>query len=609
MKTTIIMRDRFDDIRHSRNVLIYALFTTFAIQMASPMPSIAAPPSGYVLTWSDEFNQGVGKAPSSANWTYDLGNNGGWGNSELETYTNALANAQIVSDSTATDGEALAITAIDTNGGVGTAGVYTSARLKSEGLVQPQYGFIEARIRLPHGDGIWPAFWMLGSDINSDPWPLCGESDIMENLGMSSWLGQTQSTVHGATSSGGDWQVYYTYDLPSGQDFDSSYHLFQELWQANSVTYYVDGNLLGTVTPSNNGGNPWQLNQPMFFLLNIAVGGSWPGDPDSSTVFPQTMYVDYVRLYEPASTAPSTPTGLTATAGSGQVSLSWTAASGAATYNVYRGTTSGGESTTPISTGLTGTSYVDTAVVAGTMYYYKVAAVNSVGTSALSSEASAKPSAPTVPSAPTGLAATAGNAQVALSWTASSGAASYNVYRGTTSGGEASTPVATGVTSTSYTNTGLTNGTKYYFKVAAVNSAGTSAQSTEASATPANTGPATITPSIPDNSGYFTEEALNVSCPSAITAISATITAKITTGATYDGEFSNAPATINMSEATGANMVFNYALASGQTIAANSSFAFDAEINTTGTVHSYSGDTFSVTYTVNGVQYTQTGVM
>ncbi|MGO8673116.1 MAG: malectin domain-containing carbohydrate-binding protein, partial [Capsulimonadaceae bacterium] len=190
--------------------------------------------------------------------------------------------------------------------------------------------------------------------------------------------------------------------------------------------------------------------------------------------------------------APSAPTGLTASAGNAQVALSWTASTGATSYNVYRGTASGGESATAIATGVTATGYTNTGLTNGTAYYYKVAALNAGGTSAQSSEASATPQV-SAPAAPTGLTATAGNAQVALSWTASTGATSYNIYRGTASGGESATAIATGVTATSYTNTGLTNGTAYYFKVAALNAGGTSAQSSEASATPQVTAPAAPT--------------------------------------------------------------------------------------------------------------------
>ncbi len=185
-----------------------------------------------------------------------------------------------------------------------------------------------------------------------------------------------------------------------------------------------------------------------------------------------------------SSQPPAAPTGLTASAGSGKISLSWTASSGASSYNVYRGTTAGGESATPLATNVTTTTYADTTAAAGTKYYYKVAAVNTSGTSSLSNEASAA-IPPSPPPAPTGLIATKGNKQVSLKWIASTGATSYNVYRGTSPGGEGTTPIATGITSTSYTNSGLTNGKTYYYKVAAVNAAGTSPLSNEASATPA----------------------------------------------------------------------------------------------------------------------------
>ena len=180
--------------------------------------------------------------------------------------------------------------------------------------------------------------------------------------------------------------------------------------------------------------------------------------------------------------APTAPTNLTATPGTAQVALSWTASSGATSYSIYRGTSSGNEATT-VATGVTGTTYTNTGLTNGTMYYYRITATNSSGTSGYSNEASATPTAGvTIPAAPTGLSASPGNAQVSLSFTGSSGATSYNVYRGTTSGGE--TSIKTGLTTTSYTDTGLTNGTLYYYKVAAVNSAGTSGYSNEASATP-----------------------------------------------------------------------------------------------------------------------------
>ncbi len=187
-------------------------------------------------------------------------------------------------------------------------------------------------------------------------------------------------------------------------------------------------------------------------------------------------------------TTPPAPTSLAASAGDAQVSLSWAASSGATSYNVYRATSAGGQGTTPIATNVTTTSFVNTPLANGTTYYFRVAAVNTAGTSALSNEASATPTAPlpATPPAPTGLAATAGDAQVSLSWAASSGATSYNVYRATSAGGQGTTPIASSLTTT-YLNTGLSNSTAYYYRVAAVNSSGTSALSNEASATPTGT--------------------------------------------------------------------------------------------------------------------------
>ena len=180
---------------------------------------------------------------------------------------------------------------------------------------------------------------------------------------------------------------------------------------------------------------------------------------------------------------PAAPSGLTATPGSTQVKLGWSASSGAASYNVYRGLTAGGESTTPVVTGITATTYTNTGLTNGAKYYFKVAAVNAGGTSPLSGEASATPQV-NAPAAPASLAATAGTGQVALSWKAATGATSYNVYRGVTAGGESATPIVTGLTATTYTNTGLTKGTKYYFKVAGVNAGGAGPHSGEASNTP-----------------------------------------------------------------------------------------------------------------------------
>ena len=260
------------------------------------LPAIAAPPAGYTLSWSDEFNQGVNSAPSSANWGYFTGTNSVTG--EVETYVSDLAHAHVIFDGGATDGQSLQIQATDNNGGIGTAGNYTSARLQTFGKQTFQYGFIEARLRMPYGDGIWPAFWMLGNNIGSVGWPACGEMDIMENIGNANWLGINQASLHSPNFNSGN-SKNAQYGLPSGQYFRDSYHLYQELWLPNSVAYYIDGNLYETHSASED--SSWPFNNPSVFLLNIAVGGpsSWPGATDASTVFPQNMLVDYVRVYKP----------------------------------------------------------------------------------------------------------------------------------------------------------------------------------------------------------------------------------------------------------------------------------------------------------------------
>ncbi|WP_239619288.1 glycoside hydrolase family 48 protein [Cohnella mopanensis] len=250
------------------------------------------------------------------------------------------------------------------------------------------------------------------------------------------------------------------------------------------------------------GGNSGEIQS----RINLANWSNYNEADDYSYNGTQTSYApsSNITLYqngtliwgnEPGGTTqqpPAVPAGLTGTAGNAQAALSWTASSGATGYNVKRATTSGGPYTT-VATGIAATSYTNTGLTNGTAYYYVVSAVNAAGESVNSSQASVTPVAPQPPAAPTGLTATAGNAQVALSWTASSGVTGYNVKRATTSGGPYTT-VATGVAATSYTNTGLTNGTTYYYVVSAVNAAGESVNSSQASATPtAPQGPAAPT--------------------------------------------------------------------------------------------------------------------
>ncbi|MFA5265036.1 MAG: fibronectin type III domain-containing protein, partial [Opitutaceae bacterium] len=207
------------------------------------------------------------------------------------------------------------------------------------------------------------------------------------------------------------------------------------------------------------------LQNSMYLSAKPAFFGSntWPWvNPTTGTTYTLPAKARYEAM--PAIPVPSTPTGLTATPGNAQVVLNWNASSGALCYNIYRGTSPGGEGTTAVAPGIVTTTYTDTGLAGGTTYYYVVKAVNTTGHSGISNEASATPIVPPAPPAPTGLAATAGNAQVALNWSASTDATSYNVYRGTSAGGESTTAVVTGVTATTYTNTSLTNGTTYYYK-------------------------------------------------------------------------------------------------------------------------------------------------
>jgi uncharacterized protein (TIGR03437 family) len=241
--------------------------------------------SGWKLVWSDEFNGPANSAPDTTKWARDLGG-GGWGNQELETYTNSTDNAYL-------DGAGnLVIVARQTS-----PGVYTSARLKTQGNFSTTYGRIEARIKIPYGQGLWPAFWMLGDNINSVSWPTCGEVDIMENIGKEPSI--VHGTVHGPGYSGGN-GITAQYVLPNSQKFSADFHVFEAIWTPTSVEFFVDSISYKKVTTASlPAGTQWVFNHGFFLLLNVAVGGGWPGNPDATTSFPQTMTVDYVRVYQP----------------------------------------------------------------------------------------------------------------------------------------------------------------------------------------------------------------------------------------------------------------------------------------------------------------------
>jgi beta-glucanase (GH16 family) len=249
------------------------------------------PTTGYTLVWSDEFNGADGSAPDSSKWTYDTGGKG-WGNKELECYTNLTQNAHL-------QGGNLVITAISQPAYAcsgGTANNYTSARLKTQGLFSQAYGRFEARIKIPKGQGMWPAFWMLGSNISSTGWPTCGEIDIMENIGKEP--GTVHGSLHGPSTTGHTSDATAPFNLPAGQNFADDFHLYAVEWDPGTIRFFVDTNLYATFNSSQwPAGGIWVFDHPFFIILNVAVGGTWPGSPDNTTVFPQQMLVDYVRVY------------------------------------------------------------------------------------------------------------------------------------------------------------------------------------------------------------------------------------------------------------------------------------------------------------------------
>ncbi|HEV2437509.1 MAG TPA: family 16 glycosylhydrolase [Verrucomicrobiae bacterium] len=560
---------------------------------------------GWQLVWGDDFTNADGSSPDPTKWGYDIGNgDNGWGNAQLEYDTSRTNNIRI-------QGGNLVIEADQENyGGFD----YTSGRMNTKGKWSWTYGRIEARIKIPRGQGIWPAFWMLGANIDPVGWPTCGEIDIMENIGKTSDQGTDHGTMHGPGYSGGN-GIGGTYTLPGGAKLSDDFHIYAIEWTTNQIKWYLDNNLFFTATPASlPAGTTWVFTAPQFIILNVAVGGYWPGYPDGTTVFPQQMLVDYVHVYSYVTTSvPDVPTGLRATAGGTQVVLSWSPSIGATNYNVKFSTSNGGPYLTIGSTAAA--SYTNTGLANGTPYYYVVSAVNSFGESSNSIQVSATT---TVPSAnlalnkpvtvssvenaglgganavdgnttttrwssgfsdpqwiyvdlqatvnvnrvriywensyatsyqiqvssnavdwtpiystttgtggvqdltglsgtgryvrmygtvrktiygyslyefevygnitvPTGLSATAGNQQVSLSWNVVPGATSYNVKSSTTNGGPYLT-IASPAT-TGYTNTGLVNGTTYYYVVSQVNPVAESSNSIQVSAmptTPAN---------------------------------------------------------------------------------------------------------------------------
>lgn len=258
-------------------LLIPAL--AFRLGAQSPDPALS-----WKLLWSDEFNGAAGSPPDPSKWAFDLGGNG-WGNHELETYTNSP-------DNVAQDGSGNLVIQVLKTG----ANSYTSARLKTQGKFAVQYGKIEARIRIPFGQGIWPALWMLGADIGQAGWPASGEIDIMENIGKEP--STVHGTIHGPGYSGGS-AIGGPGALPGGHRFADDFHVYGVEWSADSIAFLIDGAKYFEVTPDKlPTGKTWVYQHSFFLLMNVAVGGNWPGNPDSTSTFPQRMLVDWVRVWQ-----------------------------------------------------------------------------------------------------------------------------------------------------------------------------------------------------------------------------------------------------------------------------------------------------------------------
>ncbi len=236
---------------------------------------------GYTLTWSDEFN---GRSVDGTAWTFESGNNGGWGNNELENYTGRSENVFVSSGN-------LIIEARNETFG---AQNYTSTRMITKNKKVFKFGRIDIRAKMPKGKGIWPALWMLGNNIDVVNWPNCGEIDILELLGHEP--NKIYGTMHWGTGGGSHASKGGNYVLGTGS-FDQQFHVYSIIWKQDSIKVLIDDQEYVQVTKADVGAT-YPFNADFFFIFNIAVGGNWPGAPDATTVFPQRMIVDYVRVFQ-----------------------------------------------------------------------------------------------------------------------------------------------------------------------------------------------------------------------------------------------------------------------------------------------------------------------
>jgi hypothetical protein len=269
----------YDYIEITENIIISDVGYTGGIPTTGYITPDNYP--NYSLIWSDEFNG----SSLSSDWVHEIGNGSwGWGNNELQFYKE---------ENTVVEDGLLKITAKEESA---ASFNYTSSRIKTQGLQSFQYGRIDVRAALPYGQGYWPAIWMLGENISSAGWPSCGEIDIMELVGGGSFNNRTiHGTVHwsenGAHASYGDAST-----LPSGEMYAEQFHVFSIIWNASSIRFLRDDVQYHDINISGSDLSAFQNN--FFLILNVAVGGNWPGSPNQNTLFPQTMAVDYVRVFQ-----------------------------------------------------------------------------------------------------------------------------------------------------------------------------------------------------------------------------------------------------------------------------------------------------------------------
>lgn len=270
-----------------KRIQFVLILLTTALYISACGTESSSDSNGWELVWSDEFEGEAGESPNPSYWTYDIGRgNNGWGNQEFQYYTDRPENVSL-------DGEGnLVITALRESF---EGAEFTSARIKTENLVEYGYGRFEARLKTPYGQGLWPAFWMLGSNFSEVGWPQSGEIDIMELRGQRP--AEIGGALHGPGYSAGN-AISQDYRLSSGR-FDTEYHVFAVEWFEDRIDYFVDDVKYQTIRRNDVPGE-WVFDQPFFIILNVAVGGTYVGSPTDQTPFPQTMTVDYVRVYQQA---------------------------------------------------------------------------------------------------------------------------------------------------------------------------------------------------------------------------------------------------------------------------------------------------------------------